>query len=196
MPGRKYGYARVSTRDQHPESQRERLEADGCTRVYEDHGVSGVKASRPEWDKLLDRLEAGDTLVCTKLDRVGRSVKHLVALAAQLKEGGIDLRVIDQGIDTSTAAGRMLFHVLAAIAEFEHDLITERTRDGLAVTSKRGRSGGRKPALKPYQALYAQAQYDAEDGPTVDEIAAELGVSRATLYRSLDVNAGRPSPVH
>lgn len=185
----KIGYARVSTRDQHPESQRERLEAAGCTRVYVDHGASGAKASRPEWDKCLDRLEPGDILVCTKLDRIGRSVRNLVEVVADLGSRDVDLLVLDQAIDTSTAGGRLVFHVLAAIAEFERELIIERTKDGLAATTARGHNGGRKPRLTPEQAAIARKL--RADGHSVKEIGELLGngkpVSRQTVYRVLGI---------
>jgi len=128
------GYARVSTRDQHPEAQRERLEAAGCTRIYTETGASGARASRPEWDKCLDRLEPGDTLVCTKLDRIGRSVRNLMDVSSLLQERGVDLVCLDQPIDTTSPQGRLFFTILAAFAEFERDLIRERTRDGLVAT--------------------------------------------------------------
>jgi len=137
-PGRRLGYARVSTNDQHPEAQELRLIADGCTRVWTDKGASGKKASRPAWDELLDELRAGDTLVIVKLDRAGRSVANLVEVVRLLDERGVAFRVLDQAIDTSTPTGRLLFHMLAAIAEFERDLIIERTRDGQAFV----RAGG------------------------------------------------------
>ena len=139
------GYARVSTREQHPEAQTDRLRAAGSTRVYTDHGASGAKASRPEWDKVLDRLELGDTLVCVKLDRIGRSVRNLVDVVADLGKRGVDLVVLDQAIDTTTPGGRLVFHVLAGIAEFEREPIIERTKDGLAATTARGATGAARP---------------------------------------------------
>ncbi len=187
----KIGYARVSTRDQHPEAQTERLTAYGCNRVYVDHGASGAKASRPEWDKCLERLERGDALVCVKLDRIGRSVRNLVDVVADLGGRGVDLVVLDQAIDTTTPGGRLVFHVLAAIAEFERELIVERTKDGLAATSARGHNGGRKARLNEHHATLAR-QWRAE-GISVAEIGARLGkmtpsgkaVSRQTVYRAL-----------
>ena len=131
-PGRKLGYARVSTDDQHPESQETRLRADGCSHVWTDKGASGAKASRPEWDKLRGELREGDTLVCVKLDRIGRSVANLDELREWFDANGVTLRVLDQAIDTSTSTGRLMFRLLASIAEFERELIIERTRDGQA----------------------------------------------------------------
>ena len=185
------GYARVSTRDQHPEAQEERLRAAGCVHVYVDHGASGAKASRPEWDRCLDRLEGGDALVCTKLDRIGRSVRNLVDVMADLGQRDVDLVVLDQAIDTSTPGGRLVFHVLAAIAEFERELIAERTRDGLAATPARGRNGGRKHRLTADQV--AMARRLRADGHSVREIGQLLGngkpVSRQTIYRALGMLA-------
>jgi DNA invertase Pin-like site-specific DNA recombinase len=125
------GYGRVSTRDQNPDGQHDALAAAGCDEVLVDK-ASGKLASRPELDKaLLIAARAGDQLVVTKLDRLGRSLEHLIALSTQLQTRGVDLVVLDQGIDTSTAVGRMFFQILGAIAEFEHALMSERTRDGL-----------------------------------------------------------------
>lgn len=181
------GYARVSTTEQHPEAQAERLLAAGCDRIFTDHGVSGKLASRPEWDKCLSHLRDGDALVITKLDRAGRSLAHLIEVSGRLRAAGVDLIVLDQGIDTSNPAGRLFFHIVGAMAEFERDLISDRTKDGLAASGKRGRSGGRKPKLQPYQVTYAQAQIDG--GRSATDVAAELDVHRATLYRELGAAA-------
>ena len=184
------GYGRVSTRDQNPDGQRDALAAAGCDELYIDK-ASGKLATRPELDKaLIVAARAGDQLVVTKLDRLGRSLEHLIALAGQLQDRGVDLVVLDQGIDTSTAVGRMFFQILGAIAEFEHALMSERTRDGLQAARARGRTGGQKPKLTPRQARIAQAMYD-ELGPdgkrahTVQQIATEFGVARPTIYRHL-----------
>jgi DNA invertase Pin-like site-specific DNA recombinase len=160
------GYGRVSTRDQHPESQHDALTAAGCDPIYIDR-ASGKLASRPELDKaLLSANRAGDQLVVTKLDRLGRSLEHLIELSKQLEAKGVDLVVLDQGIDASTAIGRMFFQILGAIAEFEHALMSERTMDGLAAARARGRTGGQKPKLGPRQAKLAWQMYDerGEDG--------------------------------
>lgn len=190
--GSRIGYARVSTHDQHPEAQKIRLEAAGCTRIFQDK-ASGKLASRPDWDACLAYLRQGDTLVCVRLDRIGRSVRNLITVVQTLAERGVDLVVLEQGLDTTTAAGRMMFHVLAAMAEFEHDLISERTKDGLAITTARGRNGGRKPTLKAYQVKYAREMIDSKQR-TVTALAAEMGVSRQTLYRSFERDQGtRPT---
>ena len=184
------GYGRVSTRDQNPDGQHDALLAAGCDEIFIDK-ASGKLASRPQLDKaLLIAARASDQLVITKLDRLGRSLEHLIALSTQLQTRGVDLVVLDQGIDTSTAVGRMFFQILGAIAEFEHALMSERTRDGLDAARARGRTGGQKPKLTARQAKIAQDMYDelGDDGRrahTVQQIADEFGVTRPTIYRHL-----------
>jgi DNA invertase Pin-like site-specific DNA recombinase len=184
------GYGRVSTRDQNPDAQRDALAAAGCDHVFIDK-ASGKLARRLELDRAQLVARAGDQLVVTKLDRLGRSLEHLIDLAKGLQDRGVDLVVLNQGIDTSTAVGRMFFQILGAIAEFEHALMSERTKDGLAAARARGRTGGQKPKLTPRQARIAQEMYD-ETGPadkrryTVAQIASEFGVTRPTIYRHLE----------
>jgi len=178
------GYGRVSTRDQHPEAQADALTAARCERIFLDT-APGKLARRPELDEALRGLRAGDQLVITKLDRLGRSLEHLIELSNQLQARGVDLVVLDQGIDTSTAVGRMFFQILGSIAEFEHALMSERTMDGLAAARARGRTGGQKPKLGPRQARLAREMYEAGE-LTVAQIAAEFGVTRPTIYRHLD----------
>jgi DNA invertase Pin-like site-specific DNA recombinase len=183
------GYGRVSTRDQNPDAQRDALAAAGCDQVFIDK-ASGKLARRPELDRALLVTRAGDQLVVTKLDRLGRSLEHLIDLSKGLQGRDVDLVVLDQGIDTSTAVGRMFFQILGAIAEFEHALMSERTMDGLAAARARGRTGGQKPKLTPRQARIAQLMYDetGSDGKrryTVAQIAVEFGVTRPTIYRHL-----------
>jgi len=188
----KCGYARVSTRDQHPEAQIQRLTDAGCDPAYiwTDKGVSGKLASRPEWDSLLKALHPGDALVTVKLDRIGRSLQNLITVVNTLKDRGVDLIVLDQAIDTTTPSGKLIFHVLAAIAEFERDLIRERTMDGLAVAKANGRKGGSKPKLTPAQVGRAREMFE-ENGPdgrrryTMEEIGNTFRVSRPTIYRAL-----------
>lgn len=184
------GYGRVSTRDQHPESQHDRLTATGCDRIYIDKS-SGTLSSRPEFDRALDALREGDVLVFTKLDRLGRSVKMLKDIADRVQGAGAGLRALDQSIDTTTAEGRLFFHILAAFAEWERDLIVARTIDGLEAARARGRVGGRKKKLREYQSERAQVMYaeTGEDGKsrwTVQQIADELGVKRTTVYGYLN----------
>jgi DNA invertase Pin-like site-specific DNA recombinase len=184
------GYGRVSTRDQKPEAQRDALKAAGCDETFIDK-ASGKLARRPELDKaLLSVNRAGDQLVVTKLDRLGRSLENLIELSKRLQDRGVDLVVLDQGIDTSTAVGQLFFQIIGAIAEFEHALMSERTTDGLAAARARGRTGGQKPKLGPRQVKLARQMYDetGQDGKrkhTVAQIAAEFGVSRPTIYRHL-----------
>jgi len=178
----KIGYGRVSTRDQNPDAQHDALAAAGCDQVFIDK-ASGTLASRPALDKaLLSANRAGDQLVVTKLDRLGRSLEHLISLSRDLQAAGVELVVLDQGIDTSTAVGRMFFQILGAIAEFEHALMSERTIDGLTAARARGRTGGQKPRLTPRQAKIAQEMYESGEH-TVQQIADEFGVSRPTIYR-------------
>jgi DNA invertase Pin-like site-specific DNA recombinase len=182
---------RVSTRDQHPEAQHDALRAAGCEQIFLDT-ASGKLARRPELDKaLLSANRAGDQLVVTKLDRLSRSLENLIELSNTLQDRGIDLVVLDQGIDTSTASGRMFFQILGSIAEFEHALMSERTRDGLAAARARGRTGGQKPKLGPRQVKLAREMYeekspDGKRAHTVEHIAREFGVTRPTIYRHLD----------
>jgi len=178
------GYARVSTRDQNPEGQTDVLSSAGCEKLFVDR-ASGTLAKRPALTEALGYLRAGDTLVVTKLDRLGRSVKNLKEISDQLQERGIGLKALSQGIDTTTPGGRLFFHMLAAIAEFEHDLIVERTQDGLAAARARGRKGGRRPKMTENRIKQARAMYDTGDH-TVQEIADTFGVGRATIYRHLE----------
>src|ERR1039458_185295 len=187
----KIGYARVSTLDQPPESQHDALLAAGCDpdHIHIDK-ASGKLARRPELDKALLVLREGDQFAVTRLDRLGRSLTHLLALAEELRQRGVDLVVTEQGIDTSTAGGRLFFHIIGAVAEFEHALMSERTAEGVAGAQPRGGPGGQKPKLRPRQVELAQQMYaeTGEDGKrryTVAAIATEFGVSRPTIYRHL-----------
>jgi DNA invertase Pin-like site-specific DNA recombinase len=177
------GYARVSTRDQHEESQLDLLEAAGCERIFMDK-ASGKLASRPQWDECLAYLRKGDTLVITRLSRAARSVRNLTEVAAHLADRGIDLLVLQQHIDTRTPAGRLTFHILAAVDEFHADLISEGTIEGLQAARARGRKGGRPTKLTPGKLATARKLYDAKEH-TVQEIADIVGVGRSTLYRAL-----------
>lgn len=181
----KVGYSRVSTNDQHPEAQADRLKADGCERVT-DKGVSGRKASRPQWERCLEHLREGDTLVVV-LDRIGRSVRNLIDVVTGLEARGVNLRVIDQGIDTSTSAGRFFFHVLSALAEMEADMIRERTHDGLKAGA-RGRTGGRKAKLTAAQAAQVR-KLDAAREMTVAQIGELFGITRESVYRYVKQSA-------
>lgn len=180
------GYGRVSTAEQNPAHQIDALTRAGVARehIYLDT-ASGAKASRPKLDLVLNVLRDGDTLVVTRLDRLGRSVQHLINLGAQLREHGVGLKVTEQGIDTTTAEGRAMFGMLSVLAEFQRELIVANTRDGLAAARARGRKGGRRPRLTSAQVRQAQRLYD-EGEHTVAEIAALFGVPRSTVYGHLD----------
>jgi DNA invertase Pin-like site-specific DNA recombinase len=177
------GYARVSTADQSLDLQRDALKGAGVDRVFTDQ-ASGRKDDRPGLAAALAALQAGDILVVWKLDRLGRSLKHLVETVSVLERRGVGLRVLSGGIDTTSAAGRLVFGIFAALAEFEAELIRERTLAGLAAAKKRGRKGGRPRALTTKQLDHARMLI-ALGRTSVKEVAATLGVSRSTLYRAL-----------
>jgi DNA invertase Pin-like site-specific DNA recombinase len=183
----KIGYARVSTEEQSLDPQTDLLTAAGCERIFADK-ASGKLANRPEFDQALAYLRAGDVLVVTKLDRCGRSVRHLVDLIQRLNDSGVGLQVLQQAIDTTTPGGRLVFHFFAALAEFERELIRERTCDGLAAARARGRNGGRRSALTEQQVAVARQMYHSRKYSIV-QIAATLRVSRATIYRALEESA-------
>lgn len=190
----RFGYARVSTDLQDEEAQAARLRAAGCEKIYTDHGVSGMKASRPAWDQLTGPdgpLREGDVVVFTKLDRIGRSTKHLLQIAEDFSARSIDLVALDQPVDTTTAIGKMFFTILAAFAQFERDMISERTKDALAVRTARGRNGGRKPALTEQQQEQVRELYKltGEDGVrkySGADLAAMFNVSKDTIYAALN----------
>jgi len=189
------GYARVSTADQNPDHQVDALRRAGVAEkdIFVDH-ASGAKASRPRLDEVLRLLREGDTLKITRLDRLGRSVLHLVTLGAELRDRGVGLHVIEQGIDTSTAEGRAMFGMLSVLAELQRELIIANTRDGLAAARLRGRKGGRRPRLNPEQAILAQQLYDAGER-TVQQIADIFGVPRTTVYGHLNAATKGQRPV-
>jgi DNA invertase Pin-like site-specific DNA recombinase len=177
------GYARISTGDQHADLQVNALKGAGCYRVFVDT-ASGALAARPALNQVLDQLRPGDTLVVWKLDRLGRSLRHLVDTIAALADRGVGFRSLQESIDTTTPGGKLVFHIFAALAEFERDLVRERTSAGLAAARARGRTGGRpvvvtEPKIRLAREMYASRQY------TVAAIASTLGVSRASVYRHL-----------
>jgi DNA invertase Pin-like site-specific DNA recombinase len=178
------GYARVSTDDQVLDSQHDALAAAGCEQVYDDV-ASGARDDRPGLEQAMKALRKGDVLVVYKLDRVGRSLPHLVELVAELERREVGFRVLTGQIDTTTAAGRLVFHIFAALAEFERELIRERTRAGLASARARGRRGGRPSKMTPSKLRMAMALM-ADPHSVAQEVAAQLGVSTATLYRYVD----------
>src|ERR1700757_4933578 len=180
------GYARVSTRSQNDDSQVDDLTAYGCDKIFTDT-ASGKHAARPELDKALAYLREGDVLVITRLSRAMRSLKHLLALAEELRGRGAGLVVLRQQIATTTPPGRLVFHILGAIDEFQRELIVEGTREGLDAARARGRTGGRKPKLSHAKAATVRRMYQATgpDGKrlhTVAEIAQTVGIHRTTVY--------------
>jgi DNA invertase Pin-like site-specific DNA recombinase len=177
------GYARVSTLDQDPALQLDALSTAGCKRTYVDH-ASGAKTDRPELAKAIDYARDGDVLVVWKLDRLGRSLPHLIAITGDLRTRGVQFRSLTEGIDTTTPAGRMYFHMLGALAEFERDLIRERTMAGLSAARARGRKGGRHPSLTSSQQKAVRALW-GEREHTYDELAQMFKVSRSTIARTV-----------
>lgn len=182
--GTRIGYARVSTPDQDMGLQIEALEQAGCSRIFQDV-ASGAKAERKGLDEALAYLRPGDILVVWKIDRLGRSLAHLVKVVEDLRERGIGfLSLTDPGMDTTTASGALIFHIFGALAAFERELIRERTRAGLAVAAARGRRGGRKPVVTPELLERAKALM-AERGLTVRGAARALKIGKTTLYEAL-----------
>lgn len=181
------GYCRVSTsrQNQSLEAQREALIAAGCDseHIYTDT-VSGAKWQRPGLDAAREFLRDGDSLVVTRLDRLGRSISEVVRTVADLSEQGISLRVLEPELDTSRSADKLMVHIMSSLAEWERDLLRERTRDGVAYARSQGRHPGRKPKLSPEQAHTAQRLI--EDGHSYSAVARGFNVSRPTLYRALE----------
>lgn len=186
------GYARVSTSIQEAALQVDALMASGCERVFVDR-ASGASTARPELDKVLSYLRAGDVLVVWKLDRLGRSMRHLVELVSRLGKAEVGFRSLTEAIDASSPAGSLLFHILGALAQFERDLIKERTRAGLESARARGRLGGR-PCVLTAQ-LVSDAIKLTGQGLTVQEAAHRLKVGRSSLYKALKAQSSKSSSV-
>lgn len=178
----KIGYARVSTDDQNLDLQRQALAAADCGEVFTDK-VSGTSTRRPGLDRALARCSAGDVLVVWRLDRLGRSLSHLIEVINQLGKRGVGFVSLSESIDTTTAGGRLVFHLMGAIAEFERSLIVERTRAGIDAAKKRGTHMGRPVSLTAAQVRHARALIEAGENP--GSVASSLSVSRSTLYRAL-----------
>ncbi len=181
------GYARVSTTDQNPALQLDALLGAGCERIFTDEGVSGGAKRRPQLDQAFAVLGPGDVLVVWKLDRLGRTLSHLIHLTGDLAQRGIGFRSLSEGFDTTNAQGKLLLHLLGALAEFERSLIVERTRAGLASAKRRGAKLGRKPKLSPDQIAHAKKLIDAGESPA--HVARTIGVSVATMYRAIPAGA-------
>jgi DNA invertase Pin-like site-specific DNA recombinase len=177
------GYARVSTADQSPELQRDALKGAGCSRIFTDT-ASGAKANRPQLDRMLDHLRTGDIVVVWRLDRLGRSLRNLIDLVEELGTKGVGLRSLTEHIDTTTSGGKLVFHIFGALADFERELIRERTLAGLAAARARGRVGGRPSKMTPDKVKIAREMYASREY-TVEAIAETIGVSRKTVYRHL-----------
>ncbi|SDI85579.1 Site-specific DNA recombinase [Rhodococcus triatomae] len=178
--GSKLGYCRVSTGLQNTDLQLDALQAAGCWKIFTDH-ASGAKEDRPELQKLFAYLRPGDTLVVWRLDRLGRSLLHLIKLVNELDARGVQLESINDRIETSTPGGKLIFHIFAAIAEFERNLIRERTSAGLMAARERGRVGGRPRAVDDTKGNYIRYLYG--QGMSKKRIAEEIGVSTKTITR-------------
>jgi DNA invertase Pin-like site-specific DNA recombinase len=178
------GYARVSTEEQDLRLQLDALRAASCDHIFRDNGVSAVSRDRPGLQRALSRLKPGDVLVVWKLDRLGRSLAHLIEVITDLRDAGIGLQSLQEQIDTTSAGGRFYFHMLAALAEFERELIAERTRAGMSAAKRAGVQLGRPPKLSP--ADVSRARRDLAGGAALAALAARLGVSKATLKRAIN----------
>ena len=174
------GYARISTLDQSPALQRDALEAAGCERIFEET-ASGARRDRPQLRRALDWMRDGDALAVWHLDRLARSTRQLIETVGELADRGIGFRSLTQPIDTTTPGGLLVFHVFAALAEFERNIIAERTRADLKAARARGRVGGRPPVLDGAALAVASALLRDPSIP-IREVASRVGVSRATLY--------------
>jgi len=179
------GYSRVSTKDQHLELQNDALKASGCERIFSDK-ASGSKVDRPELTKCLKFLQCGDVIHVWKLDRLGRNLRHLVNIVHDLNDRGVGFKVLTgQGaaIDTTTAPGKLVFGIFAALAEFERELIRERVNAGIAAAKAKGVRFGRLPKITPE--LLAQAREQVSQGRSVRHVAVDLGIGKSALYNAL-----------
>jgi DNA invertase Pin-like site-specific DNA recombinase len=191
--GMKIGYARVSTIEQNLDLQRDALKAAGCRKIIEDT-ASGGKATRDGLERVRELLRPGDVLVVWRLDRLGRSLKHLIELMGELEGQGIGFQSTTEAIDTTTPGGKLVFHIFGALAEFERNLIRERTRAGLEAARARGRKGGRKPKLDAKKRALAVDLYQGKKH-TVAEICGMVGISKPTLYTYVRDNPPLTGPI-
>lgn len=189
------GYARVSTADQDTELQIRELEAAGCERIYRDHGISGTKTSRPELDKMLDRLSQGDEVIVWKLDRLGRTTRHLLELLDGFKARGIKFRSLRDGIATDPeselggAMAQAMITIISAFAQLERDQLSERTKAGMAIAASHGRKAGRREVTATHPNV-KQAHILKKQGLKPADIGKIIGTSRATVYRYLTMEPG------
>ena len=186
------GYARVSTHEQSLSLQLDSLKKAGCRKIFDDK-VSGSGSDRPGLKTALEYVREGDTLLVWRLDRLGRSLKDLIEIIGGLEKRGIGFKSLQESIDTTTSGGRLIFHVFGALAEFERNLIRERTRAGLAAARARGRKGGRPRALDSKKIELLYRLYD-EKKCTIKEICQILGISKPTLYAYLQRRSSRTEP--
>lgn len=180
------GYARVSTIEQTLDLQLDALKVAGCTRTFTDT-ISGAKAERPGLTDALSHLRQGDVLVVWRLDRLGRSLKHLIETVTALHDRSVGFKSLTENIDTTTPTGKLVFHFFGALAEFERDLIRERTQAGLAAARARGRHGGRPRVLSTASKIAMARKLHADKSNTIEDICTTMGISRATLYRYLNL---------
>ena len=181
------GYARVSTDEQNLDLQLSALKQAGCEQIYTDK-VSGTKATRPGLEEAFSHLRSGDTFVVWRLDRLGRSLRHLIDTVTDLQDKGIEFKSITESIDTTTSGGKLVFHIFGALAEFEREIIKERTKAGLTAARSRGKAGGRPKALTEKQVRILH-QLAADRSNSVQDICRTLDISRKTYYRYM--NAGQ-----
>ncbi len=182
------GYARVSTHDQTLTLQRDALEKAGCEQIFTDQ-VSGTKTERKGLSEALSHLREGDILVVWRLDRLGRSLRHLIDTITALDERGVGFKSLQENIDTTTSGGKLVFHIFGALAEFEREIIRERTQAGLASARSRGRIGGRPKTLTPRQVQILR-NMAADNSLTVSDICKTLGIGRTTFYRYAKADQG------
>jgi len=182
--GHLVGYARVSTAEQDPALQLDALEVAGCSRVFTDH-ASGSREDRPQLAAALDCLRRGDTLVVWRLDRLGRSLPHLIDTVTALQDRKVGFRSVTESVDTTTAGGRLVFHLFGALAEFERQLIRDRTLAGLAAARARGRVGGRPRVMTEAKLRLARAMRAQTPPMSLGAVATELGLTKSTVARNL-----------
>lgn len=185
----KIGYARVSTLEQNKDLQLDALKEAGCKKIFSDK-ASGAKADRPGLVDALKFARPGDSIVVWRLDRLGRSLKHLIEVVEDLEEKGIGFISLQEGFDTTTSGGKLIFQIFGALAEFEKNIIRERTKAGLEAARARGKKGGRKEKLKKDQVVTMKLMYDSRQH-SIKEICQTMGISKPTFYRYMRKEGGK-----